>query len=193
MDNSKINGKDLINVGIYVAIYCLLMTVTSFIGFIPILLPLIGMVVPLICSIPLMLFMTKVTKFGLFTIFGLIVGAVLWITGMGFWPFVFTAILSPIADYVCKRGDYKSAKNTMIASGIFHMSSFGCMVPLYLNAEAYFAARPDFGVEYANQVMAMLQPWTAPLLLVGGFVAGIIGAWFGMKLLKKHFIKAGIA
>ena len=193
MKSEKISGKDLINVGIYAALYCLLMTVTSFIGFVPILMPFIGIVAPLVCATPLMLFITKTNKFGPLTIFGILVGGVLWITGMGYWPFIFAVILAPIADFICKSGDYKSVKKTILASGFFHAIFFGCMVPLYLDTESYFAVRPDFGAEYAAQVMAIVQPWTAPVLLLGGFIAGCVGAWIGIKLLKKHFLKAGIA
>ena len=192
-DNSKLKGKDLINIGIYGAIYAVLMTAVSMTGFVPMLLPLIGVFVPIVCGIPMMLFMTKVKKFGMVSIMGILFGIFLWITGMGYWPFIFSIVCSIAADLICKSGDYKSSKKTIIANGVFSMMFFGNLVPLYTDIEGYFSTRQGFGVEYMEEVTRIMQPWTAPVLLVAGFVAGIIGALIGMKLLKKHFIKAGIA
>ncbi|MFR9296777.1 MAG: MptD family putative ECF transporter S component, partial [Aedoeadaptatus pacaensis] len=31
------------------------------------------------------------------------------------------------------------------------------------------------------------------IVYVGAFLGGIVGAWIGRTMLKKHFIKAGIA
>lgn len=42
MKDSKLKGKDLINIGIYAALTCIVMTAVSMIGFVPILLPMIG-------------------------------------------------------------------------------------------------------------------------------------------------------
>ena len=70
---------------------------------------------------------------------------------------------------------------------------FGCMIPLYTSFDQYFSTRQDFGQEYIDTVAGLVQPWTFPVLLVATFVAGVIGAMIGRKLLKKHFEKAGIA
>ncbi|MGN0622035.1 MAG: MptD family putative ECF transporter S component, partial [Porcipelethomonas sp.] len=69
----------------------------------------------------------------------------------------------------------------------------GNFLPIYLNADEYFSTRQSFGEEYITSLSNIMQPWTAPLLLVGCFVFGVIGALIGKKLLKKHFVKAGIA
>lgn len=91
-DKAKLKGKDLINIGIYAAIYCVIMTAVAMLGFIPIMMPLLCVIVPLIGGIPMMLFMTKVDKFGMVTIYAMIVGLFLWITGMGYWPFLFGVV-----------------------------------------------------------------------------------------------------
>ena len=38
-----------------------------------------------------------------------------------------------------------------------------------------------------------MQPWTAPAIIIAAFVCGVLGALLGKALLKKHFVKAGIA
>lgn len=63
--SGKLKGKDLINIGIYAAIYCVIMTAVAMLGFIPIMMPMLCVLVPLLGGIPYMLFMTKVDKFGI--------------------------------------------------------------------------------------------------------------------------------
>ena len=61
--DGKLKGKDLINIGIYAAIYCVIMTAVAMLGFIPIMMPMLCVLVPLLGGIPYMLFITKVEKF----------------------------------------------------------------------------------------------------------------------------------
>ncbi len=191
-ENENLKGKDLINVGIYGAIYCVLMTAAAMLGYIPIMLPLLTVICPLICGIPMMLFMTKVRKFGMVTLMGGIVGIYLWITGMGYWPAVFGFVFGFLTDLLNKSGNYKSASKIIIGNGIFHIILFGNMLPLYLNPDAYFASRQSFGQDYITSLSNIMQPWTAPVLVFCCFVFGILGAQLGRKILKHHFIKAGI-
>lgn len=190
---NKLKGKDLINIGIYGAIYCVLMTVSAMLGYIPIMMPLLTVICPIICGIPMMLFITKVKKFGMVTIMGIIIGVYLWITGMGYWSAIFGLIFGLITDLIDKSGNYKSAVKTVIGNGVFHIILFGNFLPIYLNADEYFSTRQSFGQEYITSLSNIMQPWTAPLLLVSCFVCGMLGALIGKKLLKKHFVKAGIA
>ena len=112
-NDAKLKGKDLINVGIYAAIYCVIMTAVAMLGFIPIMMPMLCVLVPLIGGIPSMLFMTKVTKPGMIHIYAMIVGLFLWITGMGYWPFLFGVVFGLIADQIAKSGNYKSSQKTI--------------------------------------------------------------------------------
>ena len=91
-NNQKLKGKDLINIGIYAAIYCVLMTCISMLGYIPIMMPMLTVIVPIILGVPMMLFYTKVKKFGMITIMATIVGIYLCVTGMGFWPILFGVV-----------------------------------------------------------------------------------------------------
>ena len=191
-NKKKLNGKDLINIGIYGAIYCVLMTVVAMLGYIPIMMPLLTVICPILCGIPMMLFMTKVKKFGMLTIMGVIIGVYLWITGMGYWPAAFGLVFGLLADLIDKSGDYKSAAKTVIGNGVFHLTLFGNFLPIYMDADAYFSTRQSFGQEYITSLTNIMQPWTAPVLVVCCFVSGVLGALLGKKLLKKHFMKAGI-
>ena len=58
--NNKLQGKDLINIGIFTAIYFIVIFAAASIGFIPIFIPLISVIVPLVGGIPMMLFFSKI-------------------------------------------------------------------------------------------------------------------------------------
>lgn len=94
--DSRLKGKDLINIGIYTAIYGLAMIVVGFLGFIPIFIPLLAVLVPLLGGIPFMLYLTKVKKPGMIAIMGLLLGVLMLATGMG--PFtIVTGVVAGLA------------------------------------------------------------------------------------------------
>ena len=101
----------------------------------PIMMPLLTVIGPIICGIPMMLFMTKVKKFGMVTIMGVLIGVYLWITGMGFWPAVFGLVCGLITDLLDKSGNYQSAAKTVIGNDIFHILYFGNFLPIYLDED----------------------------------------------------------
>ena len=192
MNNNKLKGKDLINIGIYAAFFCVLLTAIAMLGYIPIMMPMLAVIGPIILGIPMMLFYTKVKKFGMITIMGIIVGIYLCVTGMGVWPIVFGIVFGFLGDLVAKSGNYASAKKSVISYGVFCILLFGNYLPLYIDPVGYFSTRQSFGQEYINTLSSIMQPWTAPALIVAAFVCGMIGALLGKALLKKHFAKAGI-
>ena len=189
----RINGKDLINIGIYAAIFCVVMTAIAMLGFIPIMMPMLAVLCPLIGGIPMMLFYTKTKKFGMITIMTIIIGVFLMITGMGFWPALLSVPIGLAADFIAKSGEYASAKKSILSYATMCLVIFGNYIPLYTNIEGYFSTRQSFGQEYIDALTAVMQPWTAPLIFIACFAFGALGAIIGQKLLKKHFEKAGIA
>ena len=56
----KLQAKDIINVGIFTAIYFVLFFAGMMLGYIPIFIP--PWFAPIICGIPFMLYLTKVKK-----------------------------------------------------------------------------------------------------------------------------------
>ena len=72
--SSRLQGKDLMNIGIYSAIYCVIVTGVAMLGYIPIMMPMLCALVPLIAGVPFMLFLTKVKKFGMIWIMSIIIG-----------------------------------------------------------------------------------------------------------------------
>ena len=89
-DKSKLNGKDLISIGIFTAVYFILnLLIAAAMGFIP----LVNMMIPfassLVLGIPMMLYFSKIKKFGMVLITYIIYGAILTLAGVGIYSLIF--------------------------------------------------------------------------------------------------------
>lgn len=192
MNINSLKGRDLINIGIYTAIYFVIMMAVAMLGLIPVFLPLLSVIVPILGGIPFMLFMTKVRKPGMVFIMTMIMGIMMLLTGMGPWPLLTCAAAGILSELVLKSGNYKSVKKSILAYGVFSMWIWGNYLPLFTDYEGYFAQRESYGQAYIDAVQRLMPIWMAPVLLAACFVCGIIGGNLGRALLKKHFEKAGI-
>ena len=193
--NNKIQAKDLINLGLFTVLYFVIGCCVAIpIGFVPIFLPVLGALWALITGIPFMLFLTRVKKFGMVTIMGILSGLLMGLTGMGFWGVPMGLIFGLLGDLILKSGDYKSAKKGIISHGVFSMWIIGNYIPIVATRDSYYQQLiSGYGQEYADSIMSYISAYTLPLLLIAGFVCGVIGGVIGQKIFKKHFKRAGIA
>lgn len=188
----KLKGKDLINVGIYSAIYFVIVFVVAMLGVIPIFYPMLAVFVPIMGGIPFMLFLTKVNKFGMVWIMSLIMGIMMLLTGMGYYPLLVSVVTGLIAEIILKSGNYKSSFKAVLTCGIFNIWVWGNYLFFFLDKETYFATRQDLGQEHLEKLNNMLPNWMCLVLFVACLVCGLLGGVIGKSLLKKHFKKAGI-
>lgn len=191
--NKRLQGKDLINVGVFTAMYFVIVFAVALLGYIPIFMPLLCVLVPIVGGIPFMLFLTKVKKFGMIWIMSVIMGILMLLTGMGFYSILVGAVSGLIAELIYKSGDYRSASKAVLTSGVFSIWVWGNFIPLFLNIDAYFSTRQGYGQEYIDALTRLMPPWMCPVLLIAAFISGLIGGLLGKAALKKHFQKAGIA
>ena len=113
--SNKLQAKDLINLGLFTVLYFVIGCCVAIpIGFVPIFLPILGALWSLITGIPFMLFLTRVKKFGMVTIMGILSGLLMGLTGMGFWGVPMGVIFGLLGDLILKSGGYKSAKKSVI-------------------------------------------------------------------------------
>lgn len=192
-NRDRLTGKDLINVGIYSAIYVVIIMALAMLGYIPIMMPLLCVIGPIVGGIPFMLFLTKVKKFGMILIMSIIMGILMALTGMGLYALPVAMVSALIAELVWKRAGYSKAGSSVVVCGFFSIWMWGNFIPLFTNPTGYFSTRTEFGADYEAALTALLPPWMNPVLLLSCFVCGMIGGQLGRALLKKHFAKAGIA
>lgn len=139
METNKLKAKDLINVGIYTAIYIVIFFVVGMLNAIPVLYPLLYVLIPLISGIPFMLFLTKIEKFGMVTIMSVICGVFWFLMGYTWTAIVGYVVFGIIADLVLKAGKYKSFKVDVIGYWLFSCGMIGCQAPMWVMADTYMA------------------------------------------------------
>lgn len=194
-NNNKLKAKDFITVGIFTALLFVVEFACGLLGFIhPYIVAAYVILIPLVGSIPMMLFYTKVEKFGMITTMSVLLAIIMFVMGMGYLGAPLIILAGVIADLIAKSGKYKSFKKTVISYGIFCLWICANYFPVIITADSY---RQDllnegYSVEYCDNLFSAINTSTIAVLLILCFVFGCIGAFIGKAVVKKHFEKAGI-
>ena len=193
--SKKLKAKDFITIGIFTAILFAVEFALGMLGYIhPFIVASYVIILPLASGIPMMLFYTKVEKFGMITIVSVLLAIIMFVGGMGYLGAPLIIISGLVADFIAKSGNYKSFKKTVLSFGVFNLWICSKYFPILVTAESYRKDLIDggFSAEYANNLFAAINVKTIGILVVLCFVFGCIGAVIGKAVVKKHFEKAGI-
>ena len=194
MQSNKLNAKDLINVGIYTAIYLVVFFAIGMLNAIPILYPLEYILSPIVTGVPFMLFLTKVEKFGMVSIMGTILALFWYLMGYTYIPTITYILTGVLSDLVFSLGKYKSFKFDIIGYWIFSCGMLGCAAPMWLMSSTYMEqVREAMGDEYVAGISKYMPSWMGFAGIGIILVSSVIGTLLGRKMLKKHFERAGIA
>ena len=196
MDNKKMTAKDFITVGIYTALLFVVEFACGILGFIhPYIVAAYVVLIPLVGAIPMMLFYSKIEKFGMLTIMSVLLAIIMFVTGMGYLGAPLIIVAGVIADLIAKSGGYKSFKKTVPSYGVFCLWICANYFPVVVTATSYRQDLLDGGysAQYCDNLFRAINSRTIWVLLILCFVFGCIGAYLGKAVLKKHFEKAGIA
>lgn len=194
--SKKLTAKDLINTGIFTAIYFVVMfAFTAATSFAPITYILLPAFIAILCAPIYMLFITKVKNFGMITIMGVLIGILMvFTTGNSWIMFVFCLLLGLISDLITKAGGYTSKKMSLMGYYVFSIWPVGSFFPIWLMRDAYFdGVVASMGEAYAEGLKAMTPYWIIPVMIVYTIAAAVVGGLVAGKMNKKHFEKAGIA
>ena len=193
--SKKLKAKDFITVGIFTAILFVIEFLLGMLGYIhPYIVASYVIIMPLISGIPMMLFYTKVEKFGMITTVSILIAIIMFIGGMGYLGTPLIIISGIVADLIAKTGQYKSFKKIVISFGVFNLWICANYFPVIITADSYRQGLVDEGysAEYVNNLFAAINVKTIGVLVVLCFIFGCIGAVIGKAVVKKHFEKAGI-
>lgn len=190
---NKLNAKDLINVGIYTAMYLVVFFVIGMLNAFPIFYPISLFVSPLITGVPFMLFTTKIKKSGMIFIMAVILGVFWFVMGYTWLPFVTYCISSILAELIFRAAKFQKFNLLMVGYATFSCGMIGCQLPMWVMADTYLAqVESEMGTQYLNELTRYMPPWMAFVGLILIFIGGLCGAFLGKKMLKKHFKRAGI-
>ena len=132
--SNKLTVPDLISVGVFPALYFVLVTVATFAC---VLLPGVGnillpAVAALISGSVYMLLAAKLQKFGGITIMGLVMGLFFFVSGHFVLSFAANIICGVAADLVAAAGKYRSKKLLLASYVVF---SYGLTGPILLHSQ----------------------------------------------------------
>ncbi|MDU7890603.1 MAG: MptD family putative ECF transporter S component [Finegoldia magna] len=192
MDNKKLKVKDLVSIGVFAVIYFALMFGIGMMGMIPILFLIYPTVLAIVAGTVVMLFMTKVQKPWALFILGMISPLVMFAAGHTYVVVVLSLIVMIIAELVRKIGNYNSFKYNMLSYAVFSTWICSSLMQMLLAKEKYIEMSMMMGKDYVDVLEKLITYPHMALVALGAFLGGIIGAYIGKALLKKHFEKAGI-
>ena len=197
LNSKKLTIPDLISVGVFTAIYFVLVTIATFsCALLPgvgnILLPAVA---ALISGSVYMLLAAKLQKFGGISIMGLVMGLFFFVSGHFVLSFAANIVCGVLADWVAsRRSQYRSKKVLLASYVIFSYGLTGPILPLWFMKDAYVASLQARGKDssYIDGVFAHVNTGTFFIAMIVVLVCALLGGWFGQRMLKKHFAKTGI-
>jgi energy-coupling factor transport system substrate-specific component len=192
--SKKIETRDLIDLGIFTALYFVTAFATGMVGYIPILIPLVPALCSLTTGIPFMLFLAKAQKFGMITLMGTL-SSILMTLGGHPWFIALPSgiIMSLLGDLIMRAGGYQKWKFICLGYIVFCEWATGLLSAIFIMRESYFAqTRDGYGDAYANALLAITPPWVFPLIVLATALGALGGAFLGRAILKKHFLRVGI-
>lgn len=196
MEKNGLKVKDLVNIGVFSALY----TILSFIIMVPAMVsPLVWLLWPalcgVICSSIYVLLVAKVPKKGTALLISLITGIIYFAIGECTWTIVLSfAIAGVIAEIVRGLLGYQTTKSALISCGIVTAGFIGSPLPMWLFQNSYAESIIKMGMDpvYVSDMQKMISAGSLVLFIAIAFVGGLIGGFIGKFLFKKHFEKAGI-
>ena len=193
--NNKLTIPDLISIGVFTAIYFMLVTIATFAS--ALLLPgvsniFLPAIAALISGSVYMLLVAKLQKFG--GIMRLVMGLFFFVSGHFVLSFAANILFGVLADWVASLGKYYDRKLLFVSYILFSYGLTGPILPLWFMKDAYVAALQARGKDatYIDALFAPINTGTFIVCLMSILVCAVIGGLFGQKMIKKHFAKAGI-
>lgn len=195
-DERRLNVKDLINVGIFTAVYFIIFMISTMTSYVPVMLFAFTVVAAVLAGIPMILFLSRAKKFGMVSIMSVLLGIIVLVMGYGIPGFGIAAACGIFADLLLMAGKWKSWKGTLGAYIVMSLWPMGTLIPIFIMGNAYFEGfRESLGdayVQSAIEIFNRISGWLIPVILAATIIAAIGGAYLGKAVLKKHFVRAGI-
>ena len=194
---NKLTVPDLISIGVFTALYFVLVTIATFAS-VAIFPGFNNVVLPAFCALisgcVYTLLVVKLQKFGGISVMGIGMGLFFMISGHFIISFAANIVMGIVADCVAKVGKYKSKKWIILSYVLFSYGLFGPVIPMWFMKDAYVANLVARGKDavYIAELFANINMVTFVLAVVATLICALVGGWFGMKMIKKHFVKAGI-
>lgn len=195
--NNRLTIPDLISIGVFTALYFVLVAIATFAtgailpGLSYVLLPAAS---ALISGCVYMLMVAKVQKFGGITVMGVVMGLFFFTSGHFILSFAANIVCGILADLIAMSSKYKKKITLLISYIVFSYGLTGPVLPMWFMKDRYVENLVARGKDaaYIDGVFEYINMGTFGICLLLILVCAVVGGLFGQKMIRKHFVKAGI-
>lgn len=190
------SARDLITVGVFAALYTVVVFAFNFLGFLNPITMVLGLLLGLVAGgVPFMLFLTRVHRPGMIVLLAVLFGAVLLLTGHPIVAIGWLLALAVVAEVIMWLGRYRSRVAAVAAYTVFAMWAAGQLFPLFYDRAGFLqgAGMQEMSADYVDSLDRLLS---TPVLIgveLATVLFGLLGALLGVRLLDKHFRRAGLS
>ena len=192
----KMNGKELITVGIFSAIYFAINLVFMVSGGIhPIIWLLMPAFIALFTGVPYMLLCAKVPNTGAITLMGLITGLIYFATGTFTIVILLTFLAAcVIAEIIRKATGYKSTAGNLFSYVVFSVGMIGSPLPIWLFRNDFLIQirEQGMGEHYVQVLNGLATGKMLVIMILLTIICAFVGSGLSKIMFRKHFEKAGM-
>ena len=190
------SGRDLMTIGIFLAIYIVLYFAITMFGFLNPVMMLVTLGLSIVVgAIPFMLFLARVKHAGMVALFTIVLGILLLVIGFPPLSIGILVALSVVVEFVLAVTGYRSRWAGVLSYTIFSVWNTAPLLPLFYDRQGYFSppSMSRMGPEYAARLDAFLSRGVLIGFDIAAVLLGLIGGVIALRLLRKNFARAGLA
>ena len=190
------SGRDLMTIGIFLAIYIVLYFAITMFGFLNPVMMLVTLGLSIVVgAIPFMLFLARVKHAGMVALFTIVLGILLLVIGFPPLSIGILVALSVVVEFVLAVTGYRSRWAGVLSYTIFSVWNTAPLLPLFYDRQGYFSSpsMSRMGPEYTARLDAFLSTGVLIGFDIAAVVLGLIGGVIALRLLRKSFARAGLA
>ena len=190
------SGRDLMTIGIFLAIYIVLYFAITMFGFLNPVMMLVTLGLSIVVgAIPFMLFLARVKHAGMVALFTIVLGILLLVIGFPPLSIGILVALSVVVEIVLAVTGYRSRWAGVLSYTIFSVWNTAPLLPLFYDRQGYFSSpsMSRMGPEYTARLDAFLSPGVLIGFDIAAVLLGLIGGVIALRLLRKNFARAGLA
>lgn len=191
----KLAAKDLVLVGVLGAVAgAVCMVISLLCGMSPVTNPLYAIIAAIPVGIVYMLMLAKVPKHGVFTVAGIVYGALFLAMGC-FWFVVLCFVAASVVADAVMWPNSRSVTRMSVAYAVSVAGlSFGYNGAIVLMRDTFNEVMVKKGIpaEYSAALNAFVSDPMLAVLTAAAFLVALLGAYVGRRVLKKHFVRAGL-
>ncbi|MBP3222934.1 MAG: MptD family putative ECF transporter S component [Actinomycetaceae bacterium] len=141
----------------------------------------------------------RVDRFGVTSIAAIFIGLLFTLMGGYWYVFPWYVVVGVVVDVLWLRTPdmRRKAWNIIFSWGVFGtLYVFSTLIPIWVEGDKYFESQKTTRGVSESYVQAYQDYWTNStwviIIHLVALCASVLGAWFGTRMMRKHFEKASV-